>query len=91
MIEKEKIGEICQKAVDKYGHQSQIDMAIEEMAELADALMKFRRGRVTEMDVATEIADVFIMAYQMSLIFGREDVVSEVERKLLRLQDRMNK
>ena len=51
----------CKLAVEKFGPQSQIDMAIEECSELVNALCKFRRDRVGTIDVVTEIADVEIM------------------------------
>jgi Leucine-rich repeat (LRR) protein len=34
-----------QRALNKFGEQNQKDMAIEEMSELTQALMKERRGR----------------------------------------------
>ena len=65
-------------------------MAIEEMAELANALMKDRRNRVTNDDIITEVADVTIMMNQLSFMLGRDKVKEEVERKILRLIQRMN-
>lgn len=82
--------ETCQRAVDLYGRASQVDKCIEEMSELGAALMQFRHGRLGTADVITEIADVAIMAYQMSLIFGLSEVNSEIERKLSRLEKRMD-
>lgn len=49
--------EIYKQAVETYGVESQIKMAIEEMAELTNALMKLQRGRVTIPDVVEEIAE----------------------------------
>lgn len=77
-------------ALRTFGDASQIQMAIEECAELIDALCKFRRARCTREDVITEIADVLIMAEQMALAFGEADVEAEKKRKLTRLQERID-
>ena len=57
---KKRIEEVCRKAIEKFGESNQIDMALEEMAELSVALNHYNRGRATKEDVITEIADVFI-------------------------------
>ena len=91
---KTEIDEIILKnAIDSYGADSQIMMAVEECAELVDALMKYRRGRNGVMDVVTEIADVQIMCAQLELIFGGSSKVVEMERmrKMDRLRSRLEK
>lgn len=55
------------------------------------AICKFRRGRVGEDDIITEIADVMIMCEQLSNYFGKEKVELEKERKLERLKERLSK
>lgn len=45
---------------------------------------KFRRGRVGNDDIITEIADVIIMCEQLSYYFGKEKVELEKERKKAR-------
>lgn len=82
---------ICILAVEKFGPESQINMAIEECAELINALCKFRRERVGTFDVVTEIADVQIMCEQLAYMFGEKTVVDERQRKIERLQKRMEK
>lgn len=57
----------------------------------ANAICKFRRGRVGEDDIITEIADVMIMCEQLSNYFGKEKVELEKERKLERLKERLSK
>lgn len=78
-------------AVETFGQQSQIDMAIEECAELINALCKLRRERVGTLDVVTEIADVQIMCGQLSYMFGEQTVADERKRKIERLQKRLIK
>lgn len=82
---------VLKSAIETFGEDSQINMLFEECAELIDALCKYRRGRCTEENVITEIADVLIMAEQMSIIFGEDAVEREKRRKLNRLQQRIER
>lgn len=81
--------EILREAIEKYGRDAQILMCCEECGELITSLMQHYRGRVTDEDVATEIADVMIMCKQMSLLFGDEKVKEQKEYKLKRLTERL--
>lgn len=76
-------------AVEKFGPESQIDMAIEECAELINALCKLRRERVGPIAVVTEIADVQIMCEQLAYMFGEKMVADERKRKIERLRKRI--
>lgn len=78
-------------ALDAYGKDAQMKMAIEECSELINALCKDYRGRVNNDAVATEIADVMIMCAQMALIYGKDNVTNEVYFKQCRLADRLRK
>lgn len=71
-------------AIMQFGLEHRKTMAIEECAELINALAKERRGRKN--DVITEIADVQIMIDQLKLIYGEEKVKNEIDRKVARLQ-----
>lgn len=82
---------ICARAIESFGVDSQKMMAVEECAELVDALMKEKRGRVSADDVITEIADVQIMMEQLAQIYGREKVKRERYRKLRRLDVRVRR
>ena len=82
---------ICSDALERYGIVSQVGMMEEEMNELSIALHHFQRGRATVDEVITEIADVAIMVYQMALLFGKEGVDKEVERKLQRLEKKLSR
>ena len=69
----EKRFEIYKKAIDKWGVDKQLDMLIEEMAELTVALQHLRRGRPGAKDeVLEELADVNIVLSQVTIIFGKE-------------------
>ena len=76
-------------ALSKWGYSSQIDMAVEEAAELIQALHHHRRGRCTNEVVASEIADMTIMCGQLRLIFGAEEVDAAIAAKLERLGRRL--
>lgn len=89
-MELKEINEITTKAIETYGQDPQIWMTIEEMSKLGNALAKYRRNRVTELDICEEIADVLIMCIQMSKIFGEERVKQMFEDKLKRLKERLD-
>lgn len=89
VISKDERQSILMAAIDWYGMTSQVDMTIEEMAELTQALCKIKRGWSEEAfdNIREEIADVQIMLDQMRLIYGQ---TAEIETaKLLRLQRRV--
>lgn len=86
---------IMEGAIALYGAYAQVDVAIEEMAELTKALLKLRRtqsdkARDVALDaIREEMADVSIMLSQLELIFG--DVADMEEAKLWRLEKRLIK
>lgn len=89
--------EIFTKALVVYGGEAQMDMMIEEMAELTKALLKYRRwyrsnekyppSTVFEVvkdkakDVIEEMADVYIMLLQMVSLFDFPGVFDEYVSK----------
>lgn len=83
--------EIYKKAIAKYGVEAQCKMAIEEMAELLNAMMKFDRGRNTVDDIVEEIADVTIMMRQLSIVYGQKAVDLQISYKTQRLARRLKK
>lgn len=87
----QEINKTLTDAIEIYGKDNQIWMAIEEMSELSNALAKYRRGRVTREDVCEEIADVAIMMIQLSKIFGPDNISDYLESKLDRLDKRLAK
>jgi len=82
--------EIYQKALDKWRIESQIKVAVEEMAELTVELMKYGRkinGSTVE-DITKEIADVEIMLSQLKVYFGNKEKVENLKKlKLERLEE----
>ena len=88
MTENEK--SLYDKAIKKWGVDSQVYMALEEMGELITAINQYKRNRIELKDVCTEIADVQIMMEQLAIIFDENIVKLEKNNKLLRLQKRVN-
>lgn len=94
MGEEERIA-LLTRAIRTYGEPAQIDMAIEEMAELTKALCKIKRAQagceVTAAigNVVEEMADVQIMLDQLRIIFHRSTEEAE-EAKLERLKNRLD-
>ena len=73
-----------QAAIDTYGTDNQTDVAIEEMAELTQALIHNRRGRPA--NIPEEIADVEIMLEQLKIIHAcADEVKKQKDAKLKRL------
>lgn len=95
MMDERERRDIMLRAIHRYGEAAQIDMAVEEMAELTKALCKVKRatpGATTTAAIANvieEIAGVQIMLDQLRLIFARSTDEVE-EEKLRRLLGRLN-
>ena len=71
---------IC-RMIDKYGENSQIDVAIEEMSELIKELIKYKRSKIYAREkaaasrehVVEELGDVFFMMEYLKTIFHITD------------------
>ncbi|MCH5234492.1 MAG: hypothetical protein J1E16_04300 [Muribaculaceae bacterium] len=80
---------LYEEAIKTYGIMPQVLMIVEECGELLSALSKYNRCRIEAPEVMTELADVSIMVEQMAVHFGYDDFIKERERKLNRLQNRL--
>lgn len=83
-----KIETLTKLALDKWGEEFELDMVIEECAELIDAIQKYRRGRVKIDAVIGEGVDVELCIEQLKLIANPDGLLWELWRnkKLERLQ-----
>ena len=96
---KKELETVYKRAVDVWGVDKQIDMAIEEMSELTKALLKVRRSvnkdantqTETNNNVCEEIADVENMINQMRYIFNSETIDKYKEDKLERTLEKIIK
>lgn len=84
-------GKIIRDALQTYGAEAQKTMVIEECAELINALAKQRRKRTSDADIITEIADVQIMLWQMTVLYGAAAVNGAIAGKMKRLQERLGR
>ena len=75
---------ICKKAIDTFGQAIQKVVAMEEMAELTQAISKSLRGE--NHNVEEEIADVEIMIIQLKLMYENVKVEEIKQKKLQRLE-----
>ena len=90
--------EVCKECVKKYGVDSQINVAIEEMSELTKALCKWKRATlpadtmVLRDDVMEELVDVIIMTEQLKTMFSvsNEEMEAYIRVKINRQKERMD-
>ena len=81
---------VCQKAVEAFGKDYEIIVAIEEMAELMQALTKVLRGKPNFENVDEETADVGISMKMLKIIFNNHKRVAVWNRrKIHRLRRRI--
>jgi NTP pyrophosphatase (non-canonical NTP hydrolase) len=97
MTEKNK--KMCHNIADYYGEKHQMLKAIEEMAELTQAIIKYIDDPAEWDQVCDELADVTIMIEQLNHLVSRwveppmhgvmSDVEFRIEMKTLRQMRRM--
>lgn len=80
---------IYQEAVNKFGADHQILKAVEELNELATALMHYREGKATINQVQDEIIDVSIILNQLEVILGKLPETT-IAQKLTKLDKAIN-
>ena len=82
---------ILEKAIETYGKDMQLTVAVEEFSELIKEICKSKRGRDNRNNIIEEIADCYIMLEQLGIIFGIEDteINQVIDEKLTRLEKRL--
>lgn len=82
---------VLKKAICKYGKQAQLDVAVEEMAELTKEIIKSKRGASNYHQIVEELADVYIMMTQIKLIYGiyDEELINAMDLKIALLEKRL--
>lgn len=68
---------VFRKAVETFGKEHQMIVAIEELSELQKEITKNLRGGENLKALAEEICDVEIVIDQLKLIFGNQEQVDE--------------
>lgn len=61
------------EALELWGGEEQLLLLIEEMAELTQAIIKYKRG--IEHNIAEEIADIEILLSQVKMFFNNDDEI----------------
>ena len=81
---------ILEKAIDTYGKDMQLNVAIEELSELTK-ICKNKRGADNIDNIIEEMADCYIMLAQLAIIFNieRSELDARMNRKLNRLKKRL--
>ena len=96
--ENEKMKQLLERVITAYGMNKQLDVAIEELSELIQAICKIKRrdslcneSFAVKGNLAEEMADVEIILAELKLLFDNEDNVKEWKNyKLDRLEKRLN-
>ena len=76
----------------EWGELIQITTAMEELAELLQALSKIIRGRLNREHIAEEIAEVQLFLWELIQIYDLQDFVdAQIDENLIDLERRLNK
>lgn len=80
-----------EKAVETYGKDMQLNVAIEELSELIKEICKNKRGADNIDHITEELADCYIMMSQLEIIFDIKPLrlYSWIDEKLARLEERL--
>ena len=82
-----------ERAIEYYGKDMQLNVAIEEFSELIKEICKHKRGADNLDNIIEEMADCYIMLEQLKIIFQikNSDINSEIKAKHDRLEKRLAK
>ena len=82
---------VLKEAIETYGAEAQLNMAIEELSELIKEVCKHKRYANNRAAIMEEMADCYIMLEQMKMIFGlsEEDIEKQMTKKINRLSMRL--
>lgn len=80
-----------EKAIETYGVDMQLTVAVEEFSELTKEICKAKRGENNLENIIEEMADCYIMLKQMEIIYDIEhgDIAEVVKCKIARLAKRL--
>lgn len=82
---------ILERAIETYGKDMQLNVAIEEFSELIKEICKHKRGEDNLDNIIEEMADCYIMLEQLGVIFGIwfEEIEYKKVEKIERLEKRL--
>lgn len=81
-----------ERAIETYGEDMQLNVAIEEFSELIKEICKSNRGNDNIDKIIEEMADCYIMLEQLKIIFEikNSSIYAMMEQKLERLRNRLD-
>lgn len=84
---------VLEKAIQTYGKDMQLTVAVEELSELIKEICKNKRGRDNIDSIIEEVADCYIMLKQIEIIFDidHNDIVEMRKNKIARLKGRLER
>lgn len=81
--------QIYKQLIKTFGPKHQILIAVEELSELQKELIKYLRNKDNQDHISEEMADVYIMLYQLRLIFKNDKKIDQyIKKKTKRTQQR---
>lgn len=82
---------VLKQAIETYGSEAQLNVAIEEFSELIKEICKHKRHIDNTEAIIEEMADCYIMLEQMKMIFGFGSTVipDAMDKKIKRLKSRL--
>lgn len=86
-----RIESACVEAIGKWGQPKQLDMAVEELLELVNAILHFKRGFTKDRfcNLQEEIVDVLIMIKQLGIMADLDGLDYWFDKKVSRLEKRL--
>ena len=82
---------IFEQAIEAYGKDMQLNVAVEELSELIKEICKSIRGSDNRDNIIEEMADCYIMLEQLEIIFDLKpaEMLVAIDHKLARLKNRI--
>lgn len=81
--------QLYKQLIKTLGSKYQILIAVEELSELQKELIKYLRNKDNQDHISEEMADVYIMLYQLRLIFKNDKKINQyIKKKTKRTQQR---
>lgn len=79
------------RAIEAYGKDMQLTVAVEELSELIKEICKNKRGRDNRKAIIEELADCYIVMEQIAIIFDipNHAINEVVDKKITRLENRL--
>lgn len=80
-----------ERAIETYGKDMQLNVAVEELSELIKEICKNKRGADNRANIIDEMADCYIMLEQLAIIFdiSTDEMSVQLDKKFTRLEKRL--